>query len=214
MLDTLLDLVLPRCCAGCGTDGPLLCSACTAALESSPLGLVRPTPCPSGLPPLAVHLPYEGLAQSLLLAHKEHAQLRLIRPLGSALARAVRVHALPAGVVLCPVPSSRGAVRQRGHDHALRLARAAGLVLGLDARPLLRQVRRVADQSGLSIGQRALNLHGALTAVPGRGGRVVVVDDVVTTGATVVEAARALRAAGHVVVGAAAVAATTRSGRF
>lgn len=223
LLDALLDLVLPRACTGCDLEGPALCPGCAATLRAPALGLVRPTPVPPGLPPVAAFLPYEGLAQRLLLAHKERGRLHLTTPLGGALAQAVLVllgrpglpPALPDGLLLCPVPSSRSAVRARGHDHAGRLASAAARSLVAQGVPassarLLRPVRAVADQAGLSSEQRTANLRGALSAVPGRGRAVVVVDDVMTTGATLVEAARALSAAGHQVLGAAVVAATTR----
>ena len=152
---------------------------------------------------------YQGEVQRLLLAHKERGQLALTRPLGRALADAVRVHGVRT-VVLCPVPSSPAAVRARGHDHAMRLAREAARDLGVEARRLLAPARAVADQAGLTTRQRAANLAGALRATGLPDLPVVVVDDVMTTGATLVEAARALAAGGHPVVGAAVVAATRR----
>jgi predicted amidophosphoribosyltransferase len=218
VLASLLDLVLPRVCAGCRLPGPLLCAGCDELLAGPALGPVRPDPCPAGLPPVAAALRYEGPAQRLLLAHKERGCLVLSRPLGQALAAAALRHVPPSPLVLCPVPSAPSAVRQRGHDHALRLARSAAASLrttGLDATavPLLVPARKVADQSGLSATERAANLTGALRAVPGARGPVLVVDDVMTTGATLVEASRALSSAGHPVVGAAVVAATTRRSR-
>ncbi|MEU9209394.1 ComF family protein [Streptomyces sp. NPDC048415] len=109
-------------------------------------------------------------------------------------------------VLLVPVPSSRRAVRARGHDPARRIALAAAGELrrtGTPARVLcvLRQRRAVADQSGLNSRQRLDNLAGALEVVAGGvrlladGGRVVLVDDLMTTGASLTEAARAVRAA-------------------
>jgi len=109
-------------------------------------------------------------------------------------------------VLLVPVPSSRRAVRARGHDPARRIALAAAGELrrtGTSARVLgvLRQRRTVADQSGLNSRQRLGNLTGALEVTAGGarflagGGRVVVVDDLMTTGASLTEAARAVRAA-------------------
>ncbi|MFJ4831366.1 ComF family protein [Streptomyces sp. NPDC088747] len=108
-------------------------------------------------------------------------------------------------MLLVPVPSSRRAVRARGHDPARRIALAAAGELrrtGTPARVLavLRQRRAVADQSGLNSRQRLANLAGALEVAPGGerllagGGRIVLVDDLMTTGASLTEAARAVRA--------------------
>ena len=214
MLGDLLDLVLPRDCAGCGAPGRTLCGVCTAEL-SADLRRHRPDPCPPGLPPLVAAGWYDGAARAALLAHKERGRLGLVRPLGAALATAVLSLAPPRGAVLVPVASSPQAVRERGHDHARRLAGAAARrVPGAAARALLVPARAVADQAALGTAARAANLHGALRARrPLPGLPVVLVDDVVTTGATLAEAARALRAAGADVRGAAVVAATQRWSR-
>lgn len=214
MLADLLDLLLPRSCAGCRLPGSPLCPGCRHLLGGPAQGPTRPQPCPVGLPPVSALLPYRDEVQRLLLAHKEHGALGLTRPLGEGLATAALVHG-PGPWVLCPVPSSRAAVRQRGHDHAMRLASAAADSLtrrGVPAvaRRLLVPARVVADQSGLTSAQRAANLAGALRATGAPRRPVLVVDDVMTTGATLVEAARALRAQGHEVAGAAVVAATVR----
>ncbi|MFD0528513.1 ComF family protein [Kitasatospora arboriphila] len=168
-------------------------------------------PGPKGLPPLYAAAPYAGPVRHLLIAHKERGALRLARPLGAALAAAVRSAAeagapgAPGALLLVPVPSARRAVRARGHDPMLRLARAAARELSRSGRPALaaaalRHVRPVADQAGLSAAERHRNLHGALAVPPRRaallsGRRLVLVDDLVTTGASLAEAARALRAA-------------------
>ncbi|MGW7267253.1 ComF family protein [Streptomyces sp. NPDC054842] len=123
-----------------------------------------------------------------------------------------RPGALQGPVLLVPVPSARRAVRARGHDPARRIALAAAGELrrgGTAARVLgvLRQRRRVADQSGLNARERLDNLAGALEVVPGAAGllagaaRVVLVDDLMTTGASLAEAARAVREATSARVG-------------
>ena len=207
----LLDLVLPRTCAGCLLPGRALCAACAGGLAGRPR-LTRPQPCPAGLPPLAAAARYDGAVRAVLLAHKEHGRTGLAGPLGAALGGAVALLRPPVGALLVPVPSSPSAVRARGHDHARRLAQAAARRTGLRAAPLLAHGRSVADQAGLSTAARAANLAGALVARRALTSEVVlvVVDDVVTTGATLVEAARALAAAGATVHGAAVVAATVR----
>lgn len=225
----LVELVLAGGCAGCGGSpaGALLCQDCRVALDE-PARPAWPTPAPPGLPPPWAVARYDGGTRAAVLAHKEDGRLALARPLGDALARAVRA-ALVArmqcdahgnSVYLVPVPSRRAAVRARGHDSTLRLARRAAVTvrrdgIAVEVLPVLRVVRRLDDQAGLDVQQRAANLAGALV-VPRRfvplvhGRDVVVVDDVITTGASIREAARALRAAGGRVFGAAVVAATTR----
>ena len=210
MLADLLDLVLPRDCAGCSAPGRTLCARCAPALAGRPVH-ARPTPAPDGLPPLVAAAAYDGVVRSLLLAHKERGRLALAAPLGQALAGAAAVHG--RGALLVPVPSSSAAVRARGHDHARRLAATAARRLGARVLPVLVHARGVEDQSGLDAAARAANLAGALQARrPLDGLVVVVVDDVVTTGATLAEAARALTAAGATVRGAAVVAATVLRG--
>ncbi|WP_443735659.1 ComF family protein [Streptomyces hygroscopicus] len=140
------------------------------------------------------------------------------RGVGAGVGPGAGAGARPCGpLLLVPVPSARRAVGARGHDPARRIALAAAGVLrggGCPAKvpAVLRQRRRVTDQSGLDARQRLANVTGALGAVPGSGrllvaGPVVLVDDVMTTGASLAEAARAVRAAGGLVIGAAVVAA-------
>uniref|UniRef100_UPI00066A55E0 ComF family protein n=1 Tax=Streptomyces sp. SBT349 TaxID=1580539 RepID=UPI00066A55E0 len=120
----------------------------------------------------------------------------------------------PGVVRLVPVPSSRAAVARRGHDPVRRAALAAATRLRHEGRAArvcaaLRHGREVADQAGLTAGQRAANLAGALAVRRGTvapGDPVLLVDDVLTTGASLTEAARAVRAAGGLVLGAAVVA--------
>ncbi|GAB2772439.1 ComF family protein [Streptomyces chlorus] len=218
----LSDLVLPAECGGCGRPRAVLCARCRTALSGAAPRRVRPEPEPAGLPVTHAAARYEDGVRATLLAHKERGALALTRPLGEALAGAVRaglreaarpgsgglvgpVHGDRGAVLLVPVPSAPRAVRARGHDPALRIARAAAGALrrqGVPASvlPALRQRRGVADQSGLDARQRLANLAGALAVAPGcgrllRGGQVVLVDDLMTTGASLAEAARAVRTA-------------------
>ena len=166
---------------------------------------------------------YDGVLKALVNAHKEHHALALARPLGEVLAAVLRdlVAATGSGpnpLALVPAPSGSEAVRRRGHDPVLRCARVAASRLrrtGVDARVarLLVPSVRLADQAGLTAGERAANLAGALRCrhpAPAAAPPVVVVDDVLTTGATARECQRALEAAGFRVTGIATVAATRK----
>jgi predicted amidophosphoribosyltransferase len=216
-----LDLLLGGTCVGCARPGPALCSQCGACLEGLPFR-VSPTPPPAGLPATFAVARYEAVAQAALLAHKEQGRLSLARPLGRALAvscfAVLTVWADQAEQVrLVPVPSAGARVRERGHDPLLRVARTCRRAMraaGVNAtvEPVLRIVRPLLDQAGLSAPQRHANLAGAFEVgrnLPLRGA-VVVVDDIVTTGATAAEACRALSAGGASVIGVAVVAATAR----
>jgi len=233
MWDAAVDLLLGSRCAGCSTPGRVLCVGCAGALTVRP-SVSWPDPRPSVLtaadvPPYA-GASYADVLRRLVVAYKDEQRSGLAMPLGLALAAVVE-HVLvetakdggPRLVAeLVPVPSSRASVRRRGRDPVLELARCAARRLRARGHQVqvcrrLSHRRTVLDQAGLGAGQRAANLHGALTArlaPPARPAPAplvrLVVDDVITTGATAAEAVRALLAAGWPVAAVATVAATRR----
>lgn len=230
MLDALVDLTLGSHCVECGHPGRLACPACVAGLST--VGTpVRPDPPPPGLVDCWASGTYGGLLRHAVLGHKEDGLHGLSRLLGERLAMAVRAglrHAPTiehsSGVVLVPVPSRPGVVRERGDDPLGRVVRVAARRLragGTDVRvmPLLRSRGGVRDQSGLGAQERTRNLAGSMHSRRSKVARlatdsprpqVVICDDVLTTGATVREAQRALTVAGTPVAFAAVVAAVEK----
>jgi predicted amidophosphoribosyltransferase len=227
LLGDLADLILPACCAGCGTERvPLsagVCVGCASLLESLRPFRTAPVPPPPGLPRCVAVGPYQGPLRGVLLAYKERGRHRLARPLGTLLATAVAALAVPGrAITLVPVPSTAAAARERHGDHMLRLAgqtvrrlRAAGWEAGV-ARPLKALPR--PDSAGLDTpGRRAaaessLRIRSGRTRFAGHErpaeGTLVVVDDIVTTGATLATVTRRLEEANMQVAGAAVLAAT------
>lgn len=194
MLAELVDLVLPSHCVCCDRPGPVWCSSCRPDVRCEVVALAHG-------PPVHAAAEYADELRTALLSYKERGARRLAGPLADYLAGAVdsvrSASATGELPVLVPVPSSRAAIRQRGGDHLLRLARQVGRQLQLEVLPGLRLTGRVRDSAGLSADQRAGNLRHRMRAVPASGpGIAIVLDDIVTTGATLTEAARALRAAG------------------
>ncbi len=118
VLGELLELVLPRVCAGCGACPGLLCTGCSGALT----GAARPawpSPAPPGLPAPWAVAAYGGAVRAMIVAYKESGRTALAHPLGAALARSVlaasaRAPGPPSAFevpVLVPVPSARAASR-------------------------------------------------------------------------------------------------------
>lgn len=220
------ELAFGSVCAGCASEPGLICGECRDGLHGSGL-TVRPLFNESGSPPVVAVASYGDAVREIILAHKERGRLGLARPLGEALSVGVAAlleNSAPGDsaarelrVALVPVPSSRRAVRQRGHDAVARMTRHAARLLrrgGVDCTvvPALKHRRAVVDQSGLSVPERAENLAGALTTRRGAGRvlagcEVVIVDDIVTTGATLREARRVLHESGRRPFGAVVVAA-------
>jgi predicted amidophosphoribosyltransferase len=226
LLRALVDLLLPRTCAGCGIPGAVLCARCAGELARP--RVASPRRVPWGFPPTVAAGAYAGPVRPAVIEFKERGRAELAAPLGAALALAVAavVSAVPGAaarpVLLVPVPSSRAGLRARGRDHVRELTvravaelRAAGFPAA-EAR-LLRRRGRVRDSAGLSAAQRRANLAGTFERVPSRlpsAALLVLVDDVGTTGATLTEAAAVLGSGGSpggTPVLAAVVAATPRA---
>jgi predicted amidophosphoribosyltransferase len=229
VMDACCDVFLGGACAGCATPGRAVCPVCAQLLRRTARQR-WPVPAPAGLAPPFASSMYEGSVRALVLSYKERRRFGLARPLGAAVAQAVRASirdlepslralAMSSLLLVC-APSRSDVVRSRGHDAVLRMTRAAALELrrsGIPAQvvPALTVRASVHDQAGLDATQRVSNLLGAY-ATTTAGARLVrdrgciVVDDVVTTGATAAEAARALRTAGALVLATAVVAATVR----
>jgi predicted amidophosphoribosyltransferase len=222
VLASLVELVLPAQCAGCGGGAGWsgVCRRCAAVLDACP-GPTRPEPAPPGLPPCFALAGYDGPLRELILAYKERGRRGLAAPLGDALAAVVLsgVRATPGPLVLVPVPTTAAARRARQGDHMLRLSRRAVRRLrswghpAVFAMPL--RARPRVDSAGLDRHARARVAQHAFAGRPARlaalralGVPIVLLDDVVTTGATLAAAAASLARAGVSVRLAAVLAAT------
>jgi predicted amidophosphoribosyltransferase len=232
ILATLVDLVLPADCVGCGAAADSfgtaisgICTDCSTALAGPPVQ-TRPSPAPDGLPPCFAGGGYEGSLRELILAYKERGRRGLVAPLGDVLAGVVAAGAMAWApshpLVLVPVPATAVAIRARQGDHMLRLADRARRRLrragwpAVVAAPLCALPR--ADSVHLNRLARGLAAQAAFAVHPGRlrkvlgaaevGATFVVVDDVVTTGSTLAAVATRLAANGIQVSFAATLAAT------
>jgi predicted amidophosphoribosyltransferase len=202
---SLVDLVFPSACAGCGQRGAFVCERCVRTLAAAPS--VAPPPFVDDWVALFA---YEGVARELT-ARVKYRNARAALPwfatmLAAAVARRFDVASLDA-VTWAPTTDCRR--RSRGFDHAELLARRVARELRRPAHQVL--VRTSVDaQTGRSYAERRAG--PSFQAVRAAGTAVLLIDDVTTTGATLRAAGRALRAGGSRRVLAATVARTPPPG--
>lgn len=214
---SLLDLIFPPACVGCGRAGAFLCdgcaqrvtpqpspicSRCGQAQESATLcarcaadpanPIIAARACAVFDTPMreAIHaLKYEGRSELAPL---------LARYLSAGYATAMPASARRAIGVVAPVPLHANRIAQRGYNQSALLAEhfCAANALNLDM-TLLERIRDTPPQVGKNAAERQTNVADSFRATPGVAGQtILLVDDVYTTGATLRACAQAARDAG------------------
>ena len=207
VMTTVLGLVFPARCPGCGVPAEPMCAACNATTRPAPRLAVPP-----GLDALVVPFAYEGVVRELVARAKYRNRHAALGWLAREMTRALDPGARAIDVVTW-APTTARRKRQRGFDQAELLATFIASELGLPVRARLKRVPGRA-QTGENRAVRAegpqfvpvrrrehIEHHPAARRLES----VLVVDDVITTGATMARAARELRNGGaQRVVGVAA----------
>ena len=198
---SVLDLVLPLQCGGCGTPATAWCPACAHQLTVAPDDphLVTPRVDP-GVPVLSLGR-YAGARRQAIVAVKERGRADLVGPLAAALragiANLLTWGVLDAPLTVVPAPTRRTAARRRGGDPVTGMARAATCDLpGLDVATVLRLKPFTRDSVGLSGAGRQRNIASRIRLTSPVAGPVLLIDDIVTTGATAAESVRTLQTCG------------------
>ena len=214
VIERIIGIVAPHRCAGCGSEGSLLCdwcrpdfalplpSRCAICKKATPQSQVcancRKT---FRLRHIWVRTGYDGLPLKLVQGFKFEHQQAAAPILASLMAEALPD--LPKDTIVCPIPTTTKHVRQRGYDHADLLARALAKQLGCKYLPLLMrdgQLRQVGSSRDKRLHQlkQAFRTHRQ----PPSGSPVLLVDDITTSGGTLSAAADCLHNAGVKVVDA------------
>ncbi|HSK94111.1 MAG TPA: ComF family protein [Candidatus Angelobacter sp.] len=200
---SILDLLMPPACAGCGRTGALLCPRCAATFRPPGTPADRFVASDPGVVvgdalalAIAAHA-YEGPMRRALAALKYGGASRVAPVLAGLVLPALdRLRAISGNAVLVPVPVHAERLAARGYDQAALLAIALGRSAGLQVASALVRVRATTEQHRLDRGARLRNLRGAF-AINGRAPPVaILVDDIITTTATLEACAGVLQEAG------------------
>jgi ComF family protein len=202
---SLLHMVLPAACAGCGRYGGLLCQGCVRSLRppgratdrflAPDPGVVVGEALEVGIAAFA----YEGSLRRALAGLKYGGAAKVAELLARrAVQRLETLDALAHDAWLVPVPVHAGRLHQRGYNQAALLATALARERGQRMADILVRERATTQQHRLNRAARLRNLRDAFVLRPGmRPPEVVIlVDDILTTSATFEACAGVLRAGG------------------
>lgn len=134
---SLLDLIAPHSCRGCGHIGHVLCNRCKNNIITQ-----HETFCPNcksakttslcsncpDLPPIYIGGERSGLLDILIHDYKYHSVRSLAFPLAEILS-----HAIPpieGEVIIVPLPTIGRHIRERGLDHTLLIAQHLARIRG------------------------------------------------------------------------------------
>jgi competence protein ComFC len=222
LFETLIELLYPSHCVGCGTaqaPGIFLCAEC---LESTPR-IIRPFcqccsrpfegvvtgqfSCPNCEDyPLAFDCVVslyqaKGILRDLIHRFKYGGQYYLRRLFSEILLEALRDERIVATPIdaLVPVPLHPARRRERGFNQAQALADSVSKKTAIPVLDCVVRRSYTQSQTRFDRGERMRNLRGAFVLRKSNmviGKNLVLLDDVLTTGSTLHECALVLRKAG------------------
>ena len=199
---SLLDVVFPYTCRGCGRLGSVLCERCKKHNIQASVG-VCPR-CKKSVKKCCCEVPVygfcyrEGLIDDLLKEYKYKSVRGAAEALAECLDVAIPDEVLEAEIV--PLPTAPKHIRARGFDHTLYLAKA--LAKRREGFSVCRALKRTSndvqvgkdDKVRLKQAERAYEADVGCRVDPEK--LYILIDDVWTTGASVEAATKVMKKAG------------------
>ncbi len=212
-LDSVVSLLAPNACFGCGRLGSCLCNECVELVVSPP-----PSRCfrcqrvsdeyrTCSSCRKVIHLrtllsagPYDGIHKQLVLKMKKDGSREAATSIAQALALllAQNSYLLQDINLIVPVPTIRPHIRERGFDHTRTIAQELSKLIGLPTEALLERTTNTR-QVGKSRKERFAQMENGvkMRRVKSLNGvKILLIDDIATTGATLSACSRELKKAG------------------
>jgi ComF family protein len=216
---SILDLVFPKTCLGCGRDGKYLCSDCiTKALPAKPLCpyCMRPsvkgvthTECQNkySLDGLISIWKYQGAIRKAITSLKYKYSTEVGRELTECFTNVLKINnstfMIPNSSILVPIPLHWHKENVRGFNQSIEVGGSVSSVMGWKFIPdLLVKKQSTVSQTELGGEARRQNLKNVFSINPAHKSTslnlkyVILFDDVFTSGSTLREAAKVLKRAG------------------
>jgi ComF family protein len=207
---SVLELIYPVHCGGCGMEGEALCPACRRSFIALDSAFVCPrcgrwTGSDAVCGGCIVHPPrftrgfyafsFEGPLREAIHAFKFGGRIDVGRAL-MRMSRGKIASFADAFDVVIPLPVTEKRLKKRGFNQTFIMAEEISRVTGapIDYKTLVK-TKETKDQYMLSKEERKQNIRGVFFLKDGRrlaGRRLLLVDDLYTTGNTAAEACRML----------------------
>lgn len=209
VISSILSVLAPYDCIGCGSEGSLLCSDCRRTQQKAIarcyqchgkfIGFETCPPCSLGTSLAAVQAVYryESHVKDLVWKLKFGRAGAAAAEMASVMTGLVPIDTT-SRLIITHAPTATSRVRQRGYDQASLIARSLSRRTGVPYAPLLSRIGQ-HKQVGATKALRAQQLQYSFRPIRRRqiaGAHILLIDDVITTGATLQAAARVLEAAG------------------
>lgn len=193
---SLLDVIMPHSCRGCGALGSVLCERCKKHNNFYDARVDAKMRNEKDFAEAYAVGVRTGLLAGLIHEYKYNS----VRAAGKVLAEllAEKLPEIP-GAVIVPVPTSTKHVRERGFDHTLKLAKRVARAKNWEVQRILTREKNTV-QVGADKKTREKQAAEAFSVNPkakiDKNRTYVVLDDVWTTGASMKAAVKKIRAAG------------------
>lgn len=195
----ILDVLFPKYCVTCGTEGEYLCQSCLTKAQS-------PFPVFDKNKNIVAAGSYQNYYLKEIIHHLKYQFIKdLTAPLAKLIIKSLELKFNKdffnnQNIVLTPVPLHPKKLRQRGFNQAELLANLIGKHFNLNTKLVLKKIRSTKPQMTIEEkNERLENLKNAFICVDENsivGKTVFLIDDVMTTGATLEECGRVLKQAG------------------